>query len=211
MENTLANNLHMLMSEKRLSSSELSRCINIPAVTIKKIRTGENKNPTISTLFPISNYFGITISQLIGEVALKENNKDKRVVRNREKVQAFPILKWSDAKSPFNGKGSTEKCYLVTESKVSTKAYALIIKDSETMNFTNGDLILVDPKAEPRHNDYALVTKDNSNPVLKKIIKDESGIYLKSLLKDISSVVQLENNYKILGTVVAYKKWLHYA
>ena len=211
MENTLANNLHMLMSEKRLSSSELSRCIGIPAVTIKKIRAGENKNPTIATLLPISNYFGVLVSQLIGEIGLKENDINRKNIGKNEKVQAFPILKWRDAISPFKGKGAAQKCYLVTESNVSAKSYALIIEDSETIKFTNGDLILVDPQVEPRHNDYALITKECSNPVLKKIIKDESGTYLKSLLKDISSVVPLEENYKILGTIVAYKKWLHYS
>ncbi len=67
-DNILADNLHKLMSNTRLTASELGRHLNLPAATIKKIRTGENKNPTITTLIPIAKYFNITISELIGDI-----------------------------------------------------------------------------------------------------------------------------------------------
>lgn len=215
MKNLLADNLHMLMSEQRLSSSELSRRIDLPAVTIKKLRTGENQNPTITTLIPIAAHFGITISQLIGEVPLHSKDiakKDVKGAKGDERVQAFPLLKWSEISPVPPMRKIVNRYYLVTESKVSKKSFSLVVEDADNTNFKQGDVILVDPEASIGHNDFVIVQKvDQSIPSLKRVIKDDNNYYLQSLLKDISTITPLDDTHTIIGPVVAYKKWLKHS
>ncbi len=74
MSEKLCKNLNMLMTEARLNAGELSRRINLPASTIKKIRTHHHSNPTLSTLAPLAKYFSLTISQLVGDEPLPDTH-----------------------------------------------------------------------------------------------------------------------------------------
>src|SRR5436190_10910802 len=66
----LGQNLDFLMNNAHLNANELARRTGIPASSIKKIRTNNSPNPTLTTLLPLSNYFSLTLSELIGEIPL---------------------------------------------------------------------------------------------------------------------------------------------
>jgi transcriptional regulator with XRE-family HTH domain len=71
--NTLRSNLRYLLDKAELSENELSRRTGISQQIINRMLSGENTNPKIATLTPLAHYFHISISQLIGERPMSEN------------------------------------------------------------------------------------------------------------------------------------------
>ncbi len=63
-QNNLAQNLIKALKSRGITTAKLSQDIGLPEITINKIRNGQNKNPTISTLLPIINYFNISLDYL---------------------------------------------------------------------------------------------------------------------------------------------------
>ena len=63
---SLNRNLSILMKENGVSLSLLYRNTGIAIPTIKRLQNDPTTNPTIGTLLPIANFFGISITQLIG-------------------------------------------------------------------------------------------------------------------------------------------------
>ncbi len=70
-QSRLASNLVKVMKSRGITTAKLSLEINIPEITINKIRNGQNKNPTISTLLPIVEYFNMTLDELFCENVCK--------------------------------------------------------------------------------------------------------------------------------------------
>ncbi|APS44778.1 hypothetical protein AVI51_15375 [Piscirickettsia salmonis] len=62
----LSKNLKQLMLQADVDSSELSQHTNLTISTINRLRSGSSSvNPTVTTLIPIANYFGVSIESLI--------------------------------------------------------------------------------------------------------------------------------------------------
>src|SRR5437868_1736736 len=97
MSEKLSNNLNLLMSEARLNAEELSRRINIPASTIKKIRNNKDANPTLLTLSPLAKYFSLTISQLIGDESFPETRLKGAYIINHSALTHIPLITWNEA------------------------------------------------------------------------------------------------------------------
>ena len=73
--NKLSTNLNHLLHNADISENELARRTGIAQQIINRILSGENKNPKISTLNPLANYFGVSIRQLIGDEISEDKKK----------------------------------------------------------------------------------------------------------------------------------------
>lgn len=67
---TVSEILSGLMARQGLTDNELADRSGIPQPTISRIRNGESRDPRDSTLRPLAHYFGLTVSQLRGDVLL---------------------------------------------------------------------------------------------------------------------------------------------
>lgn len=67
---TVSSILSGLMARQGLTDNELADRCGIPQPTISRIRNGESRDPRDSTLRPLAQYFGLTVSQLRGDVPL---------------------------------------------------------------------------------------------------------------------------------------------
>lgn len=207
-DNLLKNNLHFLMSRERLTATHLGQLINLPAVTIKKIRSGENENPTISTLMPIAKYFNISISQLVGEhlinkdsFAFRDNNFDKN-----SKIRELPLITWEDSISWPNISNRVINKLLECSYPFSVHSFCLECELVDYGFFQKGGIIFIDPDATYDHNDYILVHKlGQQRPSVKKVLKDDDIFYLQSMI-DQSFIIKFSFEHRILGVVVLYKK-----
>ena len=221
-DNILSDNLHKLMSNARLTASELGRILNLPAATIKKLRTGENKNPTISTLKPIAKYFKITISQLIGETQLNNNSivsYSDNLFDKKSLTNLAPVISLNEAKNWHNNNyqpNSNPNNQIMVEQYISNRAYALVLGANYSL-FKKGGVIIVEPvdvaqnHAQLINNQretYALIQKHGQEiPTLKQILTEDGNIYMQSLIPEINITQLLTEEYKILGIVVGYKHW----
>jgi transcriptional regulator with XRE-family HTH domain len=234
----LANNLHKLMSDARLTSSELGRHLNLPAATIKKLRTGENKNPTIATLSPIAKHFRINISQLIGEEPLIDHNQTLLYPSNHNNhisynsdmfTHAVPLINWNETITwHLNQTDAINRQQIVVGQSVSKQAYALLLHTNYSL-FRKDGIIIVEPiidlesitNIEPASNTlnlnkmnpcdtYVLIYKTGQTmPSIKKVLAEDGNLYMQSLIPELNTTLKLTDEYKILGNVIAYKHWFY--
>lgn len=207
--NNLAKNLDRLMSDAHISSSELSRRINVPSDTIKKIRTNKNTNPTISTLTPITKYFKISISQLIGEDQnIPENFQWSLRDDNKVEDYKIPIISWEDALSWPTIKNVADKFCNVLGHNLSKLTYGIQIKNTDYKVFERGAILFVDPEGKYINNDYVLVYKlGQTFPTIKKLLQNENNCYLETIIFGLNSIQPIATDDKILGVIVGYEKW----
>ncbi len=59
-----------LFKKNKVTTATLSQATDISAITINKIRNGQNSNPTVSTILAIANYFGVSIDYLVNGSAM---------------------------------------------------------------------------------------------------------------------------------------------
>lgn len=207
MASTLSQNLHKMMLDQRLSASELGRRIDMPAVTIKKIRTGENGNPTLGTLVPIANYFKVSVSQLVGDTQYLTSTQSITNAMG-QKVNLIPVIAWEETLNwP---KSEQPKNYqTVAWQGVSESAYALSIDTSEYEMFRPGGTLIIEPQSDKSKYDnhqYVLVLKDgNTRPSIKRVLEEDGSCYLQSVISNISNVVKFSDEYKIIGAILAYE------
>ena len=206
----LANNLHRLMSDSRLSASELGRRLKIPAATIKKLRTGENVNPTISTLLPVANYFGITISQLVGDQPLSKSALNVPTSCEGHELTMLPLISWEQSILWNVDQKINSQAQILAEQKPSENSFALVIDATDSNVFEEGGVLLVDKNKDYKHGDYVLVHKSGqSRPSVKRILIEDGIKYMQSVLSGINLTAPLDSSYKILGSVVSYKRWFN--
>lgn len=67
---TVSEILTKLMAQQRLTDNELADRAGVPQPTISRIKNGDSRDPRDSTLRPLAQYFGLSVSQLRGDVPL---------------------------------------------------------------------------------------------------------------------------------------------
>ncbi|MBP9742028.1 MAG: helix-turn-helix transcriptional regulator [Burkholderiales bacterium] len=196
MKDSLANRLNYLMIKLTVSNTALARSLDMPIQTIQKIRTGVNENPTLSTLRAIAKYFKITVSQLIGDQPLLGNGVP---ILSMEQA-----LTWEDFVTNNTGERFLKP---INPNK---KLFAIVVDSDNYVNFAKEEVLLIDPMQHIFKNCYVLVNKiDHKDPTIKKIIEEDGVFYLKSLIAGMNSVILLDNEYPILGVIVAsYKAFI---
>lgn len=205
----LSKNLDTLMSEAHISAEELSRRIGISSSIIRKIRTDENTNTTLSTLTALAEYFCLSISQLAGDEPFPENRQKGSYKFNPTRLKFIPIISWEEIVKWQTSHGTNkERPLIATEHEYSDNAYALIVSEEDWENLAKDTALLVDPDVQPAHRDFIIVSKDEQNtPTLKQILFDEDLAYLKPLTANYK-ITQLAKEHKIFGVVMEYKKHL---
>lgn len=191
----LSENINTLMLSKNLSADELSRRTHLPASTIKKIRRDPKSNPTLYTLNILARYFGITISQLVGEIPIEKPPFRLPVIGWRE------ALNWQIARSTKMGYR-----IVTTDYPCSKNSFALSVSEDDWKNLPKDTILIIDPTLQAKHRDLALIHKANQTlPQVKQIIFEDNQIYLRSVIHD-QHIVPQTNDDMILGIIVETKK-----
>ncbi|HRX70981.1 MAG: helix-turn-helix transcriptional regulator [Candidatus Competibacteraceae bacterium] len=79
---TVSQILSTLMDRAGLTDNELSDRVGVPQPTISRIRNGAIRDPRDSTLRPLAQYFGLSVSQLRGDMPLPADRM--KVAANEE-------------------------------------------------------------------------------------------------------------------------------
>jgi transcriptional regulator with XRE-family HTH domain len=199
--------LKQLMEEKGVTTSELSRLTGVVQPVIYRIASGETDNPKVATLIPLANYFGITISQLIGEETLLSKINDcQRITNIKSGSTQIALLEWESLmNSPY---APTAENYIEVSYELSKNAFALKAKDL-TMSplFPIGTLLIFDPNVKAENQDFILSNICNQEEaVFRQMLVDRNDIYLKPLNSDFRTIfIDGVDNFKILGTLIESK------
>ena len=176
----LNRNLLALMNNNDISLTVLSRNTGIAIPTIKRLQSDPTTNPTLTTLLPIAEFFGVSVHQLISPHF--DPGEFKGYVENKAHWLRVPIIKWEQTIDwHVNGKASAEAEYVLADVNAGDNPYALIVEEEDWITIPKGSILIINSSIKPSNRDYVVLHKKNAAPTLKQVVLDESKIYLKSL------------------------------
>jgi SOS-response transcriptional repressor LexA len=195
--------LEKLMKLRGINMSQLHKSTAVPLTTINRMVNESSVNPTISTLIPIADYFGVTLNQLMGIDPLETNTSGGMVAKKSKYWKEIPIINWDQT---INWDNNSAKHVLLntisTDANISDNSFALIIKDSNLEGFMPNSVIVVDTCANYEHGDYVIIAKaEQHRASLKQILMDDDLTYIRPLNKNYQTQI-MDNSYKIIGVVI---------
>src|SRR3990167_1003734 len=87
----LIHNLRALMKKAGINEAELSRRTNIHQATVHKILAGKTEDPRASTLKTLSDFFGISIDELLSGNPIATSEKSAAT-----SAQSIPVISWKE-------------------------------------------------------------------------------------------------------------------
>lgn len=191
-----------LMEKEGIGESELARRSGVSQSTINRITSAATPDARISTLVSLSNYFGLSIEQLIGKEPVPELYKNKK-----RKYVKIPLLTWdraADWEVLVQGFLPKDWSYWTSiEKEISENAYALRVENhSMPMPFLYDTILIIDPHFPLSDGDNLIVhnLKDNSTGIKKLFIEGNKRLLL-PLAKKVEPLIFTEN-FKCCGVVV---------
>ncbi len=202
-ETYLSQNLSWLMEQQKISAKGLSKATNIAIITIHKLKSGENINPTIETIKPIASYFGVTMDQLLFTKII--NIQGMNIKSNN----LIPMIEWNEISNFRNAKPID---YINCDYPESEYVYCIKVEDKPTLIFENNSILIIDSSLRPTNNDSVIVIKKDSQLIsIKKVIIDDDW-FLQSVTIGLgNSVLFAFKDYAILGVIVGQIKYFRAA
>lgn len=206
--------LRRLMFEKSIKTIELARATRLPQPTLQRIVAGTTCNPHFSSLVPIADYFGITVSQLKGEESIPwlETHPVKTVAKLEGLIQ-IPIISWENVihwPEIKNNYRIDSKQSLWVEEAVGADNFALVLSDTSMYpTFPKDTTIIINPVKIPKDRDYVVVYyEDHSETVFRQFLIDGKRRYIKSHSPDLEqfAVTELKPDDTICGVLVQARK-----
>jgi transcriptional regulator with XRE-family HTH domain len=189
--------LTTLMDKFHHTPKNLAELSGIKAITIYKLLSGENKNPTLDTLTALCITYRISLAQLMGEEPLE--NRYIPVIPANEIVA---YLKNPNIKSHYK---------TVTIDIPSTeKFFATIWQDNAIDPFIKRNaLFIIDPEKEIHTKDFVAVMEKNDDTIkIREAFLDGKTIYFKTLdpaLPIKPERMRDKKYYAFVGVVVQYR------
>ncbi|HLX54979.1 MAG TPA: helix-turn-helix transcriptional regulator [Aquella sp.] len=177
-DNVVSNNLLDLMKKKKVTISELSDATGIAEITINKLRNGHNVNPTLSTLMQLSNYFGITVNELLG------NNSNTLAIISEDGTEISQNMQINELNCNAD--------------------FAIKINHNNYSRFPKDTILFIRNQTKLRNGDY-IVVKSNSNYIICRVIIEPDAILGESLSRK-ENIYKIELNN--LSGVVIGALWL---
>lgn len=188
----LLKNINYLINKSGLTQIEIAGLAKIPSTTLYGISTGTSANPKLHTLAAIARVFDITIGQLIGEIPL-----------NYSEI-TIPILNWHDLdihKMLINYKIDENTNFV--SSSLATKNFVFALKVNNTISdiYRDNSIIIVEAIDNYMNNDLVILSINNSEPTIKRIIKEGSDIFLESATSKLPIQQYNHDNTHIFGII----------
>jgi SOS-response transcriptional repressor LexA len=199
---TLAEILQDLLRNEEINESELARRCGLKQPLLYRLSHGDNTNPTINSLRPIANYFGVSISQLIGETPLP-----KALQTHKTNWALLPLIDFEQAITWPNNREQIEcKLKIYTDIDVSDEAYALQVCDSTMLpRFIEGTILVVDPNSQQKNRDFVIAQhQQHQQATFQQLLIEGCQRYLKPLNTAFPPQAMQEEDM-VLGTVVQTK------
>ena len=157
-----------LRKQKSLTQSELAKNLNVSKSKVAMWETNQ-RDPVKDDLILLSNFFGISIDDLLGNT-----------YESREKFYKTPdFSNISSIKHMFNNDEIVYWEELPNEYKIQGDFFALKVKDhSMEPRFCEGDVIIVRKQDDVEDGDFAIVIVNGDQATFKQVRKSVDGITL---------------------------------
>jgi len=214
-EKKLTEVLNYLLEKTNITAHGLAKALNCPAPTINRLVKGVVTDPRASTLIAISNYFNISIDQLLGNAPLPSTLENVGLAGNissdNEKYANLSIPIISEIQA-VNYKAHVKRADEIFRWSVKGRdeeigysdAFAVRLKNHlYEPDFNKGTLLITCPLITPENGDYILVNFMGDKAVnLKKYYQEGSYKYLYPIARA-SEVRRFdENECFIVGVIL---------
>lgn len=196
----LIHNLRVLMKKAGLNEATLSRKTNIPQATMHKILAGKTEDPRASTLKTLSDFFDISIDELLSGNSSQHDTKSATIT-----AQSIPVISWKDCADAIqftaNLTPNNWSKWVVTEF-LSKNAYALSSKPSMGPRFPKDTILFIDPNAKPEDGDYVIALYSDTDEATIREYSIDGPIRLLLPLNPNAEPTKLNESISILGVLV---------
>ncbi|MDK4680156.1 XRE family transcriptional regulator [Kingella negevensis] len=189
--------------ELGLSQAALGKLAGVPQSTIGQIENGRNKSST--KILELAHALQTTVEYLVDGVEPAQKQPSLPNVSEMPTptpLYSVPIISWVQAGSwqPVELFDDDDLEYIVCRTKLGKDGYALRVRgDSMQPEFTEGDIIVIDPHGEPRAGSFVIALHDNET-TFKQLVFDGSRPMLRPLNSNYP-YLQIKENDRILGVV----------
>ncbi|CAM4419232.1 MAG: putative HTH-type transcriptional regulator [Legionella sp.] len=194
----LSEVIQKLIEIHEITVAELARRVNLPQPTIQRIATGVYKNPRISTLQPIADYFDLTINQLRGVDLIPSLLSSKKAIKSIPLISTLQVNLW-----PIIEENITQ--YVIADTNLGERSFAMYMPDSSMDPLIpKGATLLVDPSRTPHHGSYVVVKLQNyPETIVRQLITDTTDRFIKPLSPDLHHLkpALLMEKDKVIGVI----------
>lgn len=183
-----------------------TRQTGLPQTTINRLLLGETHDPRANTLIPIASFFGVTIGQLLGQEPFNPHRIPGTYnPNNRNAWSTIPIIEWTDAKAWHFKKSkytpNAHKDWITTEKDTSSNSFALRTLTFMEPRFRKDSIIIIDSDYQYHDGNFVIISINNAEPTVRRIVKDGDEIYLKKLFGK-EEPTKKGHLDKIIGTII---------
>ena len=209
MSSKISQVLKRLMFEQQIRTTELARRIGLKQPTVHRIVEGISRNPHVSSLKPLAQFFKLTVEQLRGIDPLPWPHIQNALTL--APTSAVPVLGWQEAVNWPDESLESEDCnsanpVVMPDRELGENAFALIVNDSSmSPQFPVGTQLILDPCKEAKERGFVIVAlKGHPKAVFRQLLSDGRQHYLKALNPDLDDVkmILLQDDDRICGTLV---------
>lgn len=202
-QHNLREIIRVLMQENRLDDMSLSEATGVALTSLSRMKNDSSANPTIASLQPIADYFGLTISQLIGETSLNKAYTIKPRKNESMTIKQVPVIDWDSVDAFLAGELADFGQWVPTSYALGDQVFALIVPSPNWGKlFVQGACVVFDKEATVKDNDYALIFSQTTKQYfVKQVIAEGSELYLKSLNTEINVTQPMKADESIQAKV----------
>lgn len=196
----ISENLKTLLSTYSINMLELSNAIKVSYTVIYKI-IHSKANPTLDTLIKISDYFSISISELIGDIPIGDYYNKPATLKK------IPVVPINNIEKFWNNevKSNEVKNFIYTSVNIThTESILATISDKsmEPLFPYNSFLVLEQYNRELYSYDNLLVLiTSSSSPKLKRLILEGKELFIQNINSSFPPQ-KLTNNDNIIAKVI---------
>lgn len=165
--------------ELGLSQAELGRLAGVPQSTIGQIENGRNKSST--KILELANALQTTAEYLVNGAKSKAQGLSN-ITATGFHLSRVPVISWAQAGNwrDIEHYDGDDMGYVQTVKPIEGGFALRIHNDSMQPEFTDGDIIVIDPHAPQDAGSY-VVAIHNNQTILRKLVLDGTTPYLKPL------------------------------
>ena len=193
--------------DAKLALTTVAAATGVAASVQSKIELGDIVSPSFIVIAKLARFYNLNLE---GIFEAAETNSDSPLAAAKAlKCHHIPIISWVQA-GEWNDSPLTTHDFEVIPApfKCSDEAYALEVRgDSMTAapgasySFPEGALIIVEPNAEPRHNNFVVSRLEGTDDVTFKRLITDGGKYLQPLNPQYP-IIPINQPMQVCGVVI---------
>lgn len=191
--------LQALLKKNKINAAELARRVYLPQPTIQRIVSGVYKQPRLSTLQPIADYFQITLNQLRGLETIT-------FLSNKKMIKSIPLLSNAQVNSWPIIENDNINQHVICDNNLGENSFAMYMPDNSMEPLIpKGSTLLVDPTKTPHHGSF-IILKLHTNPevIVRQLVADTRNRFIKHLNPELNQLKMnlLNDTDLIMGVII---------